>query len=126
MVHSSSLLPRFSSFSPIHLCNHAQLNKNTRNKKLTRKYKQVVDVIHPTKANLSKDEVREKLAKMYKADVGNVIVFGFRTKFGGGRSTGFALVYDSLDAAKKFEPKYRLARVSDIHTTERMHQRGQM
>jgi len=101
-------------------------NSNNTRKELTKTIEQVVDVIHPTKANLSKDEVREKLAKMYKADVGNVIVFGFRTKFGGGRSTGFALVYDSLDAAKKFEPKYRLARVSDIHTTERMHQRGQM
>lgn len=29
---------------------------------------------------------------------------------GGGRSTGFGLVYDSQDAAKKFEPKYRLVR----------------
>lgn len=33
-------------------------------------------------------------------------------QFGGGKSTGFGLVYDSLDAAKKFEPKYRLIRVS--------------
>ncbi len=40
----------------------------------------------------------------------NVTVFGFRTAFGGGKSTGFALIYDSLDAAKKFEPKYRLVR----------------
>ena len=32
-------------------------------------------------------------------------------QFGGGKSTGFGLVYDSLDAAKKFEPKYRLIRV---------------
>ena len=29
----------------------------------------------------------------------------------GGRSTGFALIYDSIEDAKKFEPKYRLARV---------------
>ncbi|TMW40604.1 hypothetical protein DOY81_014315, partial [Sarcophaga bullata] len=33
-----------------------------------------------------------------------------RTAFGGGRSTGFALIYDTLDFAKKFEPKYRLVR----------------
>ena len=39
-------------------------------------------------------------------------MFGFRTVFGGGRSTGFCLVYDDLEAAKKFEPKHRLARVS--------------
>jgi hypothetical protein len=31
-------------------------------------------------------------------------------QFGGGKSTGFGLVYDSVDAAKKFEPKYRLIR----------------
>lgn len=34
-------------------------------------------------------------------------------QFGGGKSTGFGLVYDNLDAAKKFEPKYRLIRVND-------------
>ncbi|KAJ3258650.1 ribosomal 40S subunit protein S24B [Boothiomyces macroporosus] len=42
--------------------------------------------------------------------IDNVFVFGFRTAFGGGKSTGFALIYDTLDAAKKFEPKYRLIR----------------
>lgn len=42
-------------------------------------------------------------------------MFGFRTVFGGGRSTGFCLIYDTLDAAKKFEPKFRLARVSLIN-----------
>ena len=30
--------------------------------------------------------------------------------FGGGRSTGFGMIYDSLVAAKKYEPKYRLTR----------------
>ena len=34
-------------------------------------------------------------------------------KFGGGRSTGFALIYDSLDARKKFDSKKMLRRVSD-------------
>lgn len=32
-------------------------------------------------------------------------------QFGGGKSTGFGLIYDTIDAAKKFEPKYRLIRV---------------
>ncbi|KAH8972641.1 hypothetical protein BDL97_01G001500 [Sphagnum fallax] len=44
----------------------------------------VIDVLHPGRANVS--------------------------KFGGGKSTGFSLIYDSVDAAKKFEPKYRLIR----------------
>jgi small subunit ribosomal protein S24e len=40
-----------------------------------------------------------------------VSVFGFRTAYGGGKSTGFGLVYDSNEAMKKFEPRYRLIRV---------------
>jgi len=71
---------------------------------------QVVDVIHPGRANVSKDEVREILGKLYKSDKANVFVHGFKTAFGGGRSTGFGLIYDSLDSAKKFEAKYSLAR----------------
>ena len=47
---------------------------------------------------------------MYKAPKDQIIVFGFRTHFGGGKSTGFALVYDTKEALK-FEPKYRLVRV---------------
>ena len=71
----------------------------------------VIDIIHPGRANVAKSELQEKLASMFKVDdVSTIILFGFRTVFGGGKSTGFALVYDSLDAAKKFEPKYRLAR----------------
>ena len=49
---------------------------------------------------------------MYKVSEANrIITFGFRTDFGGGKSTGFALIYDSIEDAKKYEPKYRLARV---------------
>ncbi|KAJ7071016.1 ribosomal protein L23/L15e core domain-containing protein [Mycena amicta] len=33
-----------------------------------------------------------------------------RPNFGGGRSTGFALIYDDEASQKKFEPKYRLRR----------------
>ena len=32
-------------------------------------------------------------------------------QFGGGKSTGFGVIYDNVDAAKKCEPKYRLIRV---------------
>ena len=71
-------------------------------------------MIHPGKANLSKDEVREKLAALYKAPKENVVVFGFAGKFGGGRSTGFGLIYDTMEDLKKFEPKYRLGRVRFI------------
>ena len=72
----------------------------------------VIDVIHPGRANVAKAELQEKLAEMFKVkDVNTCILFGFKTIFGGGKSTGFALIYDSVDDAKKFEPKYRLARI---------------
>ena len=72
---------------------------------------QVVDILHPGRPTVPKTEVRDKLAKMYKTTSDVVFCFGFRTNFGGGRTTGFALIYDNLDFAKKFEPKFRLIRV---------------
>lgn len=68
------------------------------------------DVLHPNRANVSKDELRQKLAELYKANKDQVSCFGFRTQYGGGKSTGFALVYDSHEVLKKFEPHYRLVR----------------
>ena len=51
--------------------------------------------------------IREVVAKKFKVTVDTVVVFGFKTKFGGGKSTAFCLIYNSLDDLKKFEPKYR-------------------
>ena len=69
----------------------------------------IVDVIHPDKANVPKSELQEMIAKSHKvADTNLVSLFGFRNKFGGGKSTGFCLIYDSAEAAKKYEPKFRL------------------
>jgi hypothetical protein len=48
-----------------------------------------------------------------------VSVFGFRTQFGGGKSTGFALLYDSPEAMKKFEPHYRLVRYGQATKIEK-------
>ena len=47
---------------------------------------------------------------MYKTTPDVISVFGFRTHFGGGKTTGFGMIYDSLDYAKKNGPKYRPAR----------------
>ena len=50
---------------------------------------------------------------MYEVkDPNAIFVFKFRTHFGGGKSSGFGLIYDNVESAKKFEPKYRLIRVS--------------
>ncbi|KAH0470329.1 hypothetical protein IEQ34_000052 [Dendrobium chrysotoxum] len=61
----------------------------------------VIDVLHLGRPNVSKAELKEKLAKLYE-----IFVFKFRMHFGGGKSIGFGLIY-----AKKFEPKYRLIRM---------------
>merc|ERR1711948_97317 len=56
--------------------------------------------------------VTDKLAAIYKVkDSKCIAVFGFHTSFGGGRSSGMGLIYDSLDKVKKFEPKYRCKRI---------------
>lgn len=71
----------------------------------------VVDILHPSRANVSKSELSEKLSKIYKSDKERVVTFGLKTHFGGGRTTGFALIYDDEASQRKFEPKYRLIRV---------------
>jgi len=77
------------------------------------------DILHPNRANIKKEELRDKLASLYKAQKEQVSVFGLRTQFGGGKTTGFALVYDSPEAMKKFEPNYRLVRVGLATKAER-------
>lgn len=74
----------------------------------------VVDVLHPGKATTPKSEIREKLARMYSTTSDCIMCYGFKTNFGGGKTTGFAVIYDSLDYLKKYEPKYRLQRVSAV------------
>jgi small subunit ribosomal protein S24e len=69
-------------------------------------------MIHPDMANVSKAQIKAKLATTLKAKEENISIFGLKTKFGGGRSTGFALIYDSNDARKKFDSKKMLRRVS--------------
>ena len=71
----------------------------------------IVDVLHPNRPNVSKAELSERLAQIYKTDKARVVTFGLRTVFGGGRSPGFGLIYDDETSQKKFEPKYRLIRV---------------
>ena len=77
------------------------------------------DVLHPNRANVSKDELRTKLSELYKVSKDQVTVFGFRTQYGGGKSTGFALIYDSKDALKTFEPHYRLVRIGEAEKIEK-------
>merc|ERR1712233_184189 len=79
------------------------------NRLLSRK-QMIVDIIHPNSATPKKTEVRDALAKNYKTTADCIIAFGFKTIFGGGKTSGFALIYDSVEAAKKVEPRFRLVR----------------
>ncbi|EMS56087.1 40S ribosomal protein S24-2 [Triticum urartu] len=64
-----------------------------------------------------KAELKEWLPKVYEVKEPNCIfVFKFRTHFRGGRSSRFGLIYDNLESARKFEPKYRFIRAKmDAH-----------
>lgn len=71
-------------------------------------------MLHPGKPPVSKDDLRAHVAKLHKANKAQVTLYGFKTDFGGGHSTGFGLIYDSVDDLKKFEPKYRFAGLGPV------------
>lgn len=48
-----------------------------------------------------------------------VVVFGMQPKFGGGKTTGFALVYDNAEALRKIEPNYRLVRMGVVEKVDK-------
>jgi small subunit ribosomal protein S24e len=79
----------------------------------------IVDIIHPGRANVAKAELQGVIGGMHKTDGKLVVLFGFRTKFGGGKSTGFCVIYDNEDALMKFEPKHRLVRQGLAERKER-------
>lgn len=56
----------------------------------------IIGVLHPEKAIVLKIEIWEKLGNTCKTTPDVSFVFGFRTRFGGGKATGFGMVYDPL------------------------------
>ena len=83
--------------------------KMIKNPLLARKQVQV-EMIHPETSNISKAAIKAKLAGIFKSKDECITVYGCHGKFGGGRSTGFAFIYDSLDDRKKFDSKCALLR----------------
>merc|ERR1711967_39705 len=88
--------------------------------RLLERRQMILDVHHPGLATSDKEQLAEMLAeylskaKGHKAKKEATVIFGTKTIFGGGKSTCFALVYDSVDAAKKHEPKHRLIRSGHV------------
>ncbi|XP_054577305.1 40S ribosomal protein S24-like [Eptesicus fuscus] len=85
----------------------------------------IIGVLPPGKAIAPKAEILEKLASTCKTTPAVSSVFGFRTHFGGGKTTGCGMMYDSLDYTKKNEPKHRHARhgLYEKKTTSRKQQK---
>merc|ERR1711879_746241 len=88
---------------------NVRTRKYMTNRLLNRK-QMVVDISHDEDATPSNKKVRESLAKMYKSTPDCVIVYGMQTKFGGGSTSVFANIYDSLDYLKKNEVRFRQVR----------------
>merc|ERR1712070_997530 len=47
---------------------------------------------------------------MFDSEPENISLFGLHSKFGGGRSSGFACIYDDVDSRKKYDTKSMLLR----------------
>jgi small subunit ribosomal protein S24e len=74
-----------------------------------------VEVLHPGTVCASKKEICEKLCAMYKVkDHSCAFVHGLKAQFGGGKTEGFGVIYESIDKAKKFEPKHRLVKAGIV------------
>eukprot|EP00828_Plagiopyla_frontata_P041420 TRINITY_DN589_c0_g1_i12.p1 TRINITY_DN589_c0_g1~~TRINITY_DN589_c0_g1_i12.p1 ORF type:complete len:109 (+),score=23.72 TRINITY_DN589_c0_g1_i12:1-327(+) len=58
------------------------------------------------------------IAKKLKVSDSNVVIFGFKVHYGGGKSTGFCLIYDSLQYLLKYEPKHRLRKAQILPKRE--------
>ncbi|KAK1442731.1 40S ribosomal protein S24 like protein [Babesia gibsoni] len=84
-----------------------------------------VDVLHPGRANVSKNDLRDRIAKQFKIkDPKTLVLFGFKTFFGGGRSTGYCIIYDNLAILKKYEHHYRQVRLGLEEATKGMGRRA--
>jgi small subunit ribosomal protein S24e len=82
--------------------------------KLLARRELLLDVYHEGKPNVSQKDLRELIAAKYHWEPKNIVLFGFRTAFGGNRSSGFALAYDNQQYLVKYEPTYRLRRLAIV------------
>ncbi|KNH07016.1 40S ribosomal protein S24-A [Perkinsela sp. CCAP 1560/4] len=79
---------------------------------LSRKQMALDITMPPNKGTIPKKDIRSKVRELYKVvDENTISIFGFKNAFGGGKVTGFCLIYDNIDALKKYEPNYRLLRI---------------
>ena len=80
-----------------------------KNNRLLDRIQMIVNVYHTSKVKVTKEQIRKKLIEKYKKP--HVSVFGLKKVYGGGRTQCFALIYDSDDSMKKYEPPSRIRRM---------------
>lgn len=106
--------------------------KNFMTNRLMQRKQFNIEIEHPGRSTVPKKEIQQKISQIFKIQVpecwcwhwkksffsgqeeNTIVLFGFRTKFGGGRSTGHGMIYDNLSICKRYEPKYRLIRVREF------------
>lgn len=98
-----------------------RIRKYIVNKLLDRK-QFVVDLKHPGAPAPTRQQIKELVAAQLNANKDNTVIFGLQTVFGGGRTTGFGLIYDSHDALMKVEPTHRLVK-AQLKTKSKMTRR---
>ena len=50
------------------------------------------------------------MSKVYKKDENCIVVYGLKTQFGGGKTTGFACVYDNFESREKYDQHHQMVR----------------
>ena len=64
-----------------------------------------IELIHPDQGSVAKTDIKAKLSSLFKTPEDAIAVYGVKSKFGGGRSSCFGLIYSNVDARKKFDQK---------------------
>lgn len=67
-------------------------------------------MFHPKTSCMNFEEIKTELTSKFACNKEGIALFDFHTKFGGGKTTGFALLYDNKEFKLKYEPTYRLRR----------------
>ena len=80
-----------------------------KNNRILDRVQMIVDAYYAPNVKITKENIKKKIESQFKKK--NVVIFGAKKAYGGGRTKCFAMVYDNEDSMKKYEPKSRLARI---------------
>ena len=86
---------------------HVRFTK-VKNNRLLNRVQMVVDVFHARNQKVTKEQIREAIKGHFKKN--HIVLVQVKKLFGGGRTKGYALVYDNEESMKRFETTRRLDR----------------